>query len=146
MSQLLSGKHKGRFGAPPETGRGMSPWRVVPLYFLVPLTAIFLAVSVPGWLAYQSCGERHEAVCMGGGAMRNAETGTMSGIVIATGVALATGILLVLVATLRVRNWPRTIVYGMALLGFLLVVYTFLALNGVVATPGGTLGDVPPPP
>jgi hypothetical protein len=146
MSQLLSGKTKGRFGAPPESGGETSPWRVVPLYFLVPLTAIFLAVTVPAWIGYQACGERHESVCMSGGALRNAETGTMSGIVLATGVALGAGILLVLLATLLVRKWPRTVVYSMALIGFVLVVYTFLAFNGSMPTPGGTLGELPPPP
>lgn len=142
MSQLLSGKNKGRFGAPPEAGSTTSPWRVVPLYFAVPLTVIFLAVSGPAWLGYYSCGERHESICASGGSLRSAETGTISGVVLATGVALGLAVLLMVVASLRVRKWPLVVIYTMAALGLVLAVCAFLALNGSLPTPFGTLGDI----
>lgn len=142
MSQLLSGKAKGRFGAPPEVTKKSSPWRVVPLYILVPLTAVFLAVSLPAWLGYYACGERHEVGCQTGGQLLTAQTGTLSGIIVATGVMLAVGILFVLASVLLVRRWPLVIVYGLAVVGLALVVYAFLAFSGSVPTPGGTLGPL----
>jgi len=145
MSQLLSGRNKGRFGAPPEKGGKSSPWRVVPLYFAVPLTFMVLAVSVAPWLAYYSCGERHEATCASGGSLRSAETGSIAGIVTATGVALALAFIMMLLAAVLVKKWPLVVVYGMAVLALVLAVYAFLALNGSLPTPGGTLGDITRP-
>jgi len=142
MSQLLSGKSKGRFGAPPEITARSSPWRVVPLYILVPLTAVFLAVSLPAWLGYYACGERHEVGCQTGGQLLTAQTGTLNGIVVATGVMLAVGMLLVLASVLLVRRWPLLFVYGMAVVGLVLVIYASLAFSGSVPTPGGTLGPL----
>lgn len=140
MSQLLSGRQKGRFGAPPEPTKRSSPWRVVPLYILVPLTAVCLAVSSPAWLGYYACGERHEVGCQSGGVLQVAQTGTLNGIIVATGLMLAVAVACVLLSVLLVRRWNLVVVYGLAVVALGLAIYAFLALSGSVPTPGGMLG------
>ena len=57
MSQLLSGKQKGRFGAPPEASVQRSPWAYVPIIFLLPLTIIIGVITLVSWVTYYNCGD-----------------------------------------------------------------------------------------
>lgn len=143
MSQLLSGKHKGRFGAPPDPADVRSPWRAVPLYLPVPMTAVFFVVAGTSWLAYNSCGTADSEYCLNAGALRVVETGSLGGILGITGSALGLALVLVVVATVRVRKGPLWMVYLFAVVALALVIYAFLVLNGSMATPLGGLGEIP---
>jgi len=67
MSQLLAGRNKGRFGAPPEVGPRAGMWRVVPLYFLVPITVLLLGLSMVTWTSYYACLGARSTACMSAG-------------------------------------------------------------------------------
>lgn len=142
MSQLLSGKHKGRFAAPPDASEKRSPWRAVPLYLPVPLTAMFFALGGVSWLTYRSCGSPDAAFCFSFGSLRPVESGSLTGIMAVTGVALALSLLLVVAATVRLRKGPLWFVYSAPLVALVLSVYVFLVFNGSLETPLGGLGDI----
>lgn len=145
MSQLLSGKHKGRFAAPPDPTEKRSPWRAVPLYVLVPLTAMVFVLASVSWMTYQSCGTPDQAFCLSFGTLRPVENGSLTGVVVFTGFMLGLSLLLVVLGAVKLRKGPLWFVYLAPLIALLLTVYVFLVFNGSLPTPVGELGDVPRP-
>ena len=85
MSQLLSGKQKGRFGAPPEASVQRNPWSYVPIIVLLPVTIILVVITAVPWTTYYNCrdtDELRQPAVRGSERLRPVETGTMSGIVL----------------------------------------------------------------
>ena len=148
MSQLLSGKQKGRFGAPPEASVQRSPWAYVPIIILLPLTIIIGVITLVSWVTYYNCGDVtnfDNPMCVGA-RLRPVESGTMTGIVIFAVVLLGLAFVLAILSAVRMKKWPVWVCWTLAVVGCACALATFLALNGSLPTPFGTLGEVPLPP
>jgi len=145
MSQLLSGKHKGRFGAPPEASVQRSPWAYIPIIVLLPLTIIVVAVTAVPWATYYKCSDTSDfdnPLCVGAG-IRPVEYGSMSGIVAFTGLLLALAFVLSIVAAIRMKKWPVWVCWTIAVVAFGCALAALLMLNGSLPTPFGELGTAP---
>ena len=147
MSQLLSGKQKGRFGAPPEASKQRSPWSYIPIIVLLPVTIILVVITAVPWATYYNCRDASNfdnPLCVGAG-LRPVEYGSMNGIVLFTGVLLVLAFVLTIVAAVRMKAWPVWVCWTLALVACGFVVAALLMMNGSVPTPLGELGPIPPP-
>jgi hypothetical protein len=145
MSQLLSGKNKGRFGAPPEESARRSPWAYVPIIVLMPITIILVVITLVTWTTYYNCGDTTNfgsSVCVGSG-VKPIETGTMGGLVGFTGLLLALAFILSIVAAVKLKTWPVWIAWSIAAVACAFAIYALLALQGSIPTPFGGLGSLP---
>ena len=148
MSQLLSGKQKGRFGAPPEASGRRSPWSYVPIIVLLPITIILVVITAVPWTTYYNCRDTtnfDNPLCVGS-RLRPVIDGTASGVVYFTGALLLAAFVLSIVAAVKMKSWPVWVCWAIAVVATVCVVLALLVLNGSVATPFGELGQVPPPP
>jgi len=148
MSQLLSGKQKGRFGAPPEASTQRSPWSYVPIIVLLPITIILAVITAVPWTTYYNCrdtGNFDNPLCVGA-RLRPVEDGTMLGVVSFTGLLLGLAFVLCIVAAIRMKAWPVWVCWALAVVACACAVLALLMLNGSLPTPFGELGTIPPPP
>lgn len=148
MSQLLSGKQKGRFGAPPEASAQRSPWSYVPIIVLLPVTIVLVVITAVPWTTYYNCRDTSDfdnPLCVGA-RLRPVEYGTMNGIVLFTGLLLALAFVLTILASVRMKAWPVWVCWALAVVGCAFAIGALLMLNGSLPTPFGELGEVPPPP
>ena len=148
MSQLLSGKQKGRFGAPPEAKNQRNPWSYVPIIVLLPLTMVLVVLTAVPWATYYNCrdtGNFDNPLCVGS-RIRPVEYGSMNGIVGFTGALLALAFVLSIVAAVRMKKWPVWLCWAIAVVACAFAVAALLMINGSLPTPLGELGTIPPPP
>lgn len=149
MSQLLSGKQKGRFAAPPPEGSAeRHPFSYIPIMVLLPLTIVLVVMTAVPWVTYYNCrntGNFDNQVCVGVH-LRPVESGSMLGIVAFTGLLLALAFVLSIVAAVRMKKWPVWVCWSIALVSCALAVTALLMINGSLPTPVGELGPIPPPP
>lgn len=138
MSQLLSGKQKGRFAAPPEPGSGRSQWAYVPIMVLLPVTVVVGVFGMVSATTYFNCRNMDTPQCVAT-PLRTVVDGTYTGVSVFTMALLLLAFVLVLTAAVRLKRWPVWLCWGMAAVSLGLVVVAFLMLNGSLATPFGTL-------
>lgn len=136
LSQLLWGKQKGAFAAPPEWSKQRSPWAVIPIWLMLPLTIFFIAYSFPPLLGFYSCSELGSPTCVGM-ALPDVRDGTLKAIAVFTGLMMFVGLAMGLMAAIRLKRWPVWLCWLMAAIGFLLAVLAFLMLAGSLPTPVG---------
>lgn len=134
MSQLLWGKQKGPFAAPPEWTKKRSPWAYLPLWLLLPATVIFIAFSLPTLTAFYSCST---TVTCAGVALPALASGSYQGVAFFTGGLMAVAVVLGVVAAFRLKRWPVWVCWPMAALGLVLAIAAFLMLIGSIPTPVG---------
>lgn len=143
MSQLLSGKQKGRFAAPPTAKSRRPWWHSAPVHILLAPTAILLAFAFVTWNPYFSC---YDAGLEGQGAdlcvgveMLDSSTGSYRGIVFFSGALLLVGILCMLLAELLIRRLPFYVLWLLAATSTACVVTTWMIMSGNLGTPFGRL-------
>jgi hypothetical protein len=140
MSQLLSGKQRGRFGAPPGPKRPW--WQTVPTYMLLFVSVFAFVLAVVQWGQYFSCsGETCSAV-----QVLPLESGTYTGLVWLTGALLIVylGCAVAAQITLSRTSMPFVVPLLLVLVGLSCVVLSWLILAGYVGTPVGSLStDIP---
>ncbi len=139
MSQLLSSrKQRGRFGAPPETGRPW--WQTVPIYavlFASFFTFVFTGVQ---WAQYFSCAGTNRPTCTTVNVLA-LESGSYAGLAWVTGAFLALYLACAIATqmTLARPHVPVVVPLLLVLVGLGCVVLVWLILGGYVGTPFGTL-------
>ena len=144
VSQLLRGKQKGRFGAPPEPTAKIQWWRPIPIYLLLPATVVFLVIGGTEWLTYESC-RSNNSFC-GTTKLHPIASGTYNGMLVATGFLLAVAIVGMVLAPAMLKRWPFWLCWLIALVAAFSAVFVFLVMSASVSTPFGGLGPFPPIP
>lgn len=136
MSQLLSGRHRGRFGAPPEKG---SPWwATAPVYGLLVLSTLGLVVTGAVFLAYAGCSDGGTAACQSTRLLQSS-TGSYTGILAVSGTALGAGLASGLVARVVLGRRHFLVSWGLAAVSLGCVALAFAVLSGLSPTPWGEL-------
>lgn len=143
MSQLLSGKQKGRFAAPPNAKSRRPWWYTAPVHLLVAPTVVLLALTFVIWNPYFSC---YDAGLEGEGAafcvgveLLDSSTGSYRGIVFFTGGLLLLAIVCMLLAEILIRRLPFYVLWPLAATSTASVIATWMIMSGNLGTPFGRL-------
>jgi len=143
MSQLLSGKQKGRFAAPPTAKSRRPWWYSAPVHILLAPTVVLLAFTFITWNPYFSCYDaglegEGAAFCVGVERL-DSSTGSYQGIVLFTGGLLLLAIVCMLLAEVLIHRLPFYVLWLLAVTSTACVATTWMIMSGNLGTPVGRL-------